>query len=168
MLNIYMYYRPQRSCGKVMFLHLSVSHSVHRGGVCLSACWDTPPGRYTPLGRYTPWQVHPPGRYTPLGRYTPWQLHPWADTPPGQVHPPRQSPQRTVRILLECFLVCNFFHRLEFIWKLDLISSDLRSYMSWRSLLFWQVPYLKCYNCFSIDVSCNVENNSMKLKKSPL
>ena len=29
------YYRPQRSCGKVMFLHLSVSHSVHRG-LCLS------------------------------------------------------------------------------------------------------------------------------------
>ena len=27
------YYRPQRSCGKVMFLHLSVSHSVHR--VCV-------------------------------------------------------------------------------------------------------------------------------------
>ena len=25
-------YRPQRSCGKVMFLHLSVSHSVHKGG----------------------------------------------------------------------------------------------------------------------------------------
>ena len=22
------------SCGKVMFLHLSVSHSVHKGGVC--------------------------------------------------------------------------------------------------------------------------------------
>ena len=27
---------------KGMFLHLSVSHSVHRrGGVCLSACWDS-------------------------------------------------------------------------------------------------------------------------------
>ena len=32
----------KRSCGKVMFLHLSVSHSAHRGG-CFSACWDTPP-----------------------------------------------------------------------------------------------------------------------------
>ena len=31
------FYRPQRSCGKVMFLHLSVSHSVHRG-VCVPAC----------------------------------------------------------------------------------------------------------------------------------
>ena len=25
------HYRPQRSWGKVMFLHLSVSHSVHKG-----------------------------------------------------------------------------------------------------------------------------------------
>ena len=25
------HYRPQRNCGKVMFLHLSVCHSVHRG-----------------------------------------------------------------------------------------------------------------------------------------
>ena len=33
----------KRSCGKVMFLHLSVSHSVHGGG-CPSACWDTPLG----------------------------------------------------------------------------------------------------------------------------
>ena len=30
------FYGPQRSCGKVMFLHLSVSHSVHRRGVCPS------------------------------------------------------------------------------------------------------------------------------------
>ena len=28
-------YRPQRSCGKVVFLHLSVSDSVHKGGGCL-------------------------------------------------------------------------------------------------------------------------------------
>ena len=35
-------YRPRRSCGKVMFLHLSVSHSVHLGGV-----WQTP-HRQTP------------------------------------------------------------------------------------------------------------------------
>ena len=30
------FYCPQRSCGKVMFLHMSVSHSVHRGGLCPS------------------------------------------------------------------------------------------------------------------------------------
>ena len=39
----------KRSCGKVMFLHLSVGHSVHRGGVYPSMHWadtrrvDTPP-----------------------------------------------------------------------------------------------------------------------------
>ena len=33
------FYRPQRSCGKVMLLHLSVSHSVHRReGVSVPAC----------------------------------------------------------------------------------------------------------------------------------
>ena len=53
-----------------MFLHLSVSRSVHGGGV---------PGQvHTPLGRHTPWQVHP------LGRYTPQQIHPRAGTPPVQ------------------------------------------------------------------------------------
>ena len=31
------------SCGKAMFLHLSVSHSVHRGG------WCTPPRQTLPL-----------------------------------------------------------------------------------------------------------------------
>ena len=41
-------YRPQRSCGKVMFLQLSVilftgGDSVHRGGV-----WQTPPREDTP------------------------------------------------------------------------------------------------------------------------
>ena len=98
------FYRPQRSCGKIIFSQASVSHSVHRGGVCLGACWDLhtpsryPPGRYTPSGRYTP----PPRQYTP-----------WAGTSPRQVPPqlsrytppPWQSLQWTVRILLDCFLV---------------------------------------------------------------
>ena len=35
MASITNFYRPQRSCGKVKFLHLSVSHSVHRG-VCMA------------------------------------------------------------------------------------------------------------------------------------
>ena len=41
-------YRPQHSCGKVMFLHLSVSHSVHRG-MYPRMHW----GRH-PLGRHIP------------------------------------------------------------------------------------------------------------------
>ena len=102
-----------------------------------------PPGRYTPRAG-TPWvstpppragtpsragthprQVHPLGRFTHLGRYTlpspgrytPRRVH------PGQVHPragtprhSRRSLQRTVWILLQCFLsffFC-FFQNLNF------------------------------------------------------
>ena len=77
-------YRPQCSCGKVMFLHLSVSHSVHGARGCLAD--------------------------NPLGR------HPQADTPTptqcmlGCTPPSRRPLQRTVRILLECFLVLITFY----------------------------------------------------------
>ena len=68
-------------------------------GVCLSACWDTPPGRYTPWqvpqGRYTPQQVHPLDRYTspagtPPGRYTPQE-----GTLPSRYTPGRHTPHPT-------------------------------------------------------------------------
>ena len=80
----YYYYRPQRSYGKVMFLHLPVI--LFTGG-CL------------PTGR------HPPGRTPPLGRH-PSADTPWADTPPGQTPPhwaaqslsrhPRQPPRADI------------------------------------------------------------------------
>ena len=82
------YYRPQRSCGKVIFSQACVKNSVQReGGVSQhslgqrpplpSACWDTPPGQTPP----TPGRHHPlPLADTPLGR------PPQAD-PPGR-HPP--------------------------------------------------------------------------------
>ena len=87
-------YRPQRSCGKVIFSQASVSHSVHRGG-CLSQCLL---GYTPPLGRYTPWQVHPPWQVppwagTPPSRYTPWQVYPPGRyTPPGRCNPPAPPP----------------------------------------------------------------------------
>ena len=82
------YYRPQRSCGKVMFLHLSVI--LFTGGV-----WQTPPGRYPP--EQTP--PHPPGRQPP-GQTPPFGRHPLIDTPLwDMVNKP------VVRILLECILV---------------------------------------------------------------
>ena len=111
------FYRPQTQFAKIMFLHLSVSHSVHRGEY-LGRChpgqvhpmagtppWaGTPPRQvYSPLGRYRPGQVppqagmppgqvHPQGRYTPLGRYTPQAgTPPWVGTPPwAGTHPPGQ------------------------------------------------------------------------------
>ena len=89
-----------------------VCHSVHvGGGVCLTACWDTPPpSRHpTPQADTPPGQT-PPGQ-TPLGQTPPGQTHPpgqtpRTDTPPGQIPPSsRRLLQRTVRILLECILV---------------------------------------------------------------
>ena len=88
-------YRPQRSCEGYVFT--PVCHSVHRGGVCLSACWDTTPRE----------QTHPPSRHPPGADTHPSR----ADTTPGSRHPPEQTPPgrrlplRTVRILLECILV---------------------------------------------------------------
>ena len=106
------FYHPQTKFVKVMFLHLSVSHSAHRGeylsryppGV------GTPPmTRYTPRTRYTLWdQVHPQGqvhlpgpgtpprtRYSPRTRYNPRQVHPsgtrytpWVGTNPWVGTPP--------------------------------------------------------------------------------
>ena len=70
---------------KVIFLHLSVIHSVHRG-VFLSACWDTtPPGPATP-------PPTPPGPATPppLGPATPppnQAPHPRPGTPPSKLTP---------------------------------------------------------------------------------
>ena len=68
----------KRSSGKVMFLHLSVSHSVHREG-CIPACngrgcvsqhamgcvcpWVS---THIPPGRHLPWRPPP---HTPLGRH---------------------------------------------------------------------------------------------------
>ena len=74
------YYRPQRSCGKVMFSQASVI--LFTGGL-------DPPGRH-------PCQADTPARQTPLpGRHpcqadTPLGTHPLARHPPGQTHPGRQ------------------------------------------------------------------------------
>ena len=67
------FYRPQWSYSKVIFSQVCVKNSVHGGGeaVCLSACWDTPPGRHPPPGK-TPPQAdtpQPPGYGYYSGRY---------------------------------------------------------------------------------------------------
>ena len=76
-----------------MFLHLSVSHFVHRGE---GGVWETPPGRHPPPG-----QTSPSWADTPLGRQ-----------PPGQTPPPpsRRLLQWTIRVLLECILVTHVCH----------------------------------------------------------
>ena len=109
------FYHPKRSCGKGMFLHLSVSHSVDRG-VCQTPQADTPPGgpswADTPLGMCPHGQIPPgadsPQADTPLGRHPARQTLP-RQTPPAQCMlgymPPRWPLRRMVHILLKCFLV---------------------------------------------------------------
>ena len=68
------YYRPQRSWGKAMFLHVSVILFTGEWGVCSIACWDTSP--HGTRGRH------------PLGPGTPQSRHPHDKAPPGTRHPP--------------------------------------------------------------------------------
>ena len=111
------YYRPQRSCGKVMFSQASVI--LFTGGACIPACTgQTPPG-----------QTPPP----------PCPVHSWIHTHPCQVHAgihPRRPLQRTVRILLECILVrqCNYLY-----W-------DLTCQVGWkRMMLTYPNSFYHCY-----------------------
>ena len=57
------FYWPQRSWAKVIFSQACVKNSVHTGGegVCLSACWDTPPRKQPPPQTR---QTHPPPPWT--------------------------------------------------------------------------------------------------------
>ena len=74
MINVFLL---QRSWAKVIFSQACVKNSVHGGGVCLSACWDTPPRADTPQQtpppppRQTP--PHSPLGIHPLDRHPPWQ-----------------------------------------------------------------------------------------------
>ena len=83
------YYRPKRSCGKVMFLHLPVI--LFTGGCLRPLGRQTPPAQ-TPHGQTPPWADTPclvhAGIHTPLPRACWDTVNKWA-----------------VRILLECVLV---------------------------------------------------------------
>ena len=65
------FYRPQRSCGQG-YIFTRVCDSVHRGGVCLSACWDTMPREAPPLPQEAhPREAHPLRKHTPPGKHSP-------------------------------------------------------------------------------------------------
>ena len=86
----YFYYRSQQSWAKVIFSQACVKNSVHGGeGVCLSACWDTPPPKQTPQ---PPWTrpPHGPGRHPP-GPDPPDQTPPGPDTPQTRQTPPQEA-----------------------------------------------------------------------------
>ena len=96
------YYRPQRSCSKVMFLHLSVILST--GGVCHPPR-QTPPSWAETHRADTPRQTHslgrhPPGRHPPQGDTPPLPSACWDMVNKGAVH-----------ILLECILVWHIVWR---------------------------------------------------------
>ena len=104
----------KRSCGKVIFLQLSVI--LFRGGwVCLSACWDitlTPEGD-TPE-KQTPRKQSPSQKQAPHLKQappTPWKQAPdpqppaWKQAPPAQCMLGDTVNKREVCILLEYNLV---------------------------------------------------------------
>ena len=69
------FYRPQRKLGQGNIFR-SVSRILFTGGVCPSACYDTPlSGKTLPWADTPPW-AETPVTDTPLGRHLPW-----ADTP---------------------------------------------------------------------------------------
>ena len=87
-----------QSCSKVIFSQASGSHSFHRGMSCRHPSWAGTPQADTPR-QTPPWADTPPGRQTP------------GHTPLGRPPFPWRPLQRTVCILLECFLVINLCGR---------------------------------------------------------
>ena len=90
-----------------MFLHVSVIHSVHRGGVS-----QTPPGHTCPPSQTPPPWADTPRADTPRADTPIWQTPPLDRHPLGLRTPPwtKYTPQdtvnaRAVSILLECKLV---------------------------------------------------------------
>ena len=94
----------KRSCGKVIFIHMSVSHSVHRGVLCMMSLPVWLPGPMFLLWSHAPSRVlcagGPLDREYP-GQKTPGQRAPWIETP-------LYSKERAIRILLEYILVGYF------------------------------------------------------------
>ena len=70
--------------------------SVHRGGVCLSACWDTTPpsgSRHPPPRADTPRSRHPPEQTPPIAD-PPKSRHPQEQTLPQEQTPQEQTPSQ--------------------------------------------------------------------------
>ena len=99
----------------------NVSHSVHRGerGVCQTLPDQTPPRYRHPLCR------HLPAQYM-LGYTPPPTQHMLGYIPPT----PQWPRQRTVRILLECILVCKSNWNRFFSWHGMWIFSKLNIVIS--------------------------------------
>ena len=99
------FYRPQTKFTKFIFLHLSVSNSVHMGGGCLQA--HTQRGRLRGLAGRGVSRPTPRGKVEGSGRGVMYPSMHSADTPPHTCS--RRLLLQAVCILLECILVC-FLH----------------------------------------------------------
>ena len=77
-------YRPQRSCGRVMFLHLSVSHSVYGGCVSQHALRQTSQHALRQMPPQADISQHTLGQTPPQADIS---QHALGQTPPGQTYP---------------------------------------------------------------------------------
>ena len=92
-----------------------VCDSVNTRGVCLSACWDTPPSRAdTPDGSRPPQSGHPPG-----SRHPPEQTQPWEQRPPS----PRS--RHSILVFICCYLYKVTIFRFLLFLDMCTISIDL-------------------------------------------
>ena len=126
------FYRSQRSCSKVMFLHLSLSHSVHMEGVSVSGPGECLP--HTP-SRHPLWQT-PPGRHLP----PPMSNHLPTECLLGYTQPKPSAYWDTKPLPSACWDTppCAVHAR---IW------STSRQYAShWNAFLFKELTQLKFYN----------------------
>ena len=102
-----LHYRRQTKFAKLMFLHLSVSHSVHRG-VFASVHAGIQPQADPSSQADTPHRADPLGSRHPAGAETPpGQTPPWNRQPPVQCMLEDMANKRSVRNLPECILVSN-------------------------------------------------------------
>ena len=116
-----------------MFLHVSVSHSVHSGTPAMHAPLPcTPPAMHAPLPCMPPCHACPPVMHTPLpcmppAMRAPCYARPLPCTPPTTLR--HAVNERAVCILLECILVkliflqCDFGIRCPPRWSLCLMGT---------------------------------------------
>ena len=127
------FYRPQTMFAKVMFLHLSVSHSVHRGGV--------------------PGQVPPPPRQVSPRAGTP----PGAGTPPPRLHAGIRSTSRRYTSHWNAFLLHFGFYKMAIFKCSDILgkrNSNFKCYhpatKSRKGNVFSRLPF-----CLAEGWSCH-------------
>ena len=132
------FYRPQRSWGKVIFSQASVILFT-RGGVCLSACWDTTPGKETPPGKESaPWQG-----VRPLARRPPWQGRPPRQ---GDAALARQTPLHSA-----CWKIQSTSGRYASYWNAILVGS-VTANVKWTPQNFHCIVELMvCFNSSDLN-----------------